>query len=466
MGHQARGPIALLGALILCQYLFNSPLGQLTSWPTIINQVGASTISSPTERLDELAPLPATGPSSGGMFESTRMGSKPSPPSNNECDGQDGVKQCSGIEINTEAHSNASNSSQSQILVTKYTALAGQTPESGSQSPSGKSVVFDLNATDSSSTIRLMQDIEDDGKDDHAAKGSRALDLVHTSESNHVEKNSECALILKRTFIIKNPTSDEWGDKFVFNDVDPEVGKDRVHKSDLCIKYADVDKAIEEAKHRIKFEKPSDLDTLEISDASIGAVGELNLVTGQVLAQKFDLSFDEILNALPMIDMSSSKFFTKDLCPKHVRPMTCTKSRYRTMSAHCNNLKHPSWGASKTPYSRYLPPDYADGLTLPRAGRAGEPLPSARLISSTVHFDLDDPTNHWSNLFPSFGQLINHDMTRHALTESPDCCPQYLKGRCMPIPVPGHDPLYSKFNVKCLKFDRSLAAIRPKCLLG
>lgn len=26
--------------------------------------------------------------------------------------------------------------------------------------------------------------------------------------------------------------------------------------------------------------------------------------------------------------------------------------------------------------------------------------------------------------------------------------------------------MYSKFNVKCLKFDRALAAIRPKCLLG
>lgn len=36
----------------------------------------------------------------------------------------------------------------------------------------------------------------------------------------------------------------------------------------------------------------------------------------------------------------------------------------------------------------------------------------------------------------------------------------------MPIPVPPNDPLYSKFKVKCLKFDRSLAAIRPKCLLG
>lgn len=240
----------------------------------------------------------------------------------------------------------------------------------------------------------------------------------------------------------------------------------KVHKSDLCIKHSDVDKAIEEAKHKIKFEKPDDLDSLEVSEKSIAAVAELNLATGRLLTEKFDLSHDEILNALPMIDMSSSKFFWKDLCPKHVRPMVCTKSRYRTITAHCNNLKHSSWGAAKTPYSRYLPPDYADGLTLPRASQNGEPLPSARLITSIVHIDSDEPSNDYSALFASWGQLLNHDVTRHAVGEAPDCCPQYLKGLCMPIPVPQGDPLYSKFNIKCLKFDRSLAAIRPKCLLG
>lgn len=190
-----------------------------------------------------------------------------------------------------------------------------------------------------------------------------------------------------------------------------------VHKSELCIKHADVDKAIEEAKHKIKFEKPDDLDSLEVSEKSIAAVAELNLATGQVLTNKFDLSHDEILNALPMIDVSSSKLYWKDLCPKHVRPMSCTKSRYRTITAHCNNLKHPSWGAVRTPYSRYLPPDYADGLTLPRASQTGEPLPSARLITSIVHRDADEPSNDYSILFASWGQLLNHDVTRHAVGE-------------------------------------------------
>ncbi|KAG9510778.1 Chorion peroxidase, partial [Fragariocoptes setiger] len=62
--------------------------------------------------------------------------------------------------------------------------------------------------------------------------------------------------------------------------------------------------------------------------------------------------------------------------------------------------------------------------------------------------------------------MLDHDMSRAAPGSAPDCCPQYLNGLCMPIPVPESETFYSKFGVKCLKFNRSLAAIRPKCLLG
>jgi peroxidase len=299
--------------------------------------------------------------------------------------------------------------------------------------------------------------------------GTRQM-LQQATEAKQVKHDPDCALILKRTYILKGSASnrDEWGDKFVFNDNDPDDSKDtkRVHKSDLCIKHSDVDKAFQEAKHRIKFEKPHDLDSLDVGERSLASIGELNLATGLLLTKRFDLSPDEILNALPMIDVSASKHHWSDLCPKHVSPMVCMKSRYRTITGHCNNLKHPAWGASKTPYSRYLPPDYADGLSLPRASRTGQPLPSARLITSRIHVDADEPSHDYSILFADWGQLLNHDVTRVAVGEAPDCCPQLLKGLCMPIPVPEDDPLYSKFDVKCLKFERSLAAIRPKCLLG
>lgn len=309
------------------------------------------------------------------------------------------------------------------------------------------------------------------------------LDQPHQSESRRIKRDHDpdCALILKRTYILKggggggvsSSNKDEWGDKFVFNDVDPDDAaevndkkKKKVHKTDLCIKHSDVDKAFQEAKHRIKFERPQDLDNLDVDERSLASIGELNLAAGLLLTKRFDLSPDEILNALPMIDVSASMSNMEDLCPKNVSPMVCMKSRYRTITGHCNNLKHPAWGASKTPYSRYLPPDYADGLSLPRASVTGQPLPSARLITSKVHVDVEEPSHDYSILFADWGQLLNHDITRVAVGEAPDCCPQLLKGLCMPIPVPEDDPLYSEFNVKCLKFDRSLAAIRPKCLLG
>lgn len=54
---------------------------------------------------------------------------------------------------------------------------------------------------------------------------SRALpreDSVSMSESKQIERNSECALILKRTYILTDPNSDEWGEKFVFNEADED----------------------------------------------------------------------------------------------------------------------------------------------------------------------------------------------------------------------------------------------------
>lgn len=267
----------------------------------------------------------------------------------------------------------------------------------------------------SSRSTRTWQAVQVQQQQNISADSMITREALDLSESQSI-KQMNCALILKRTYIVKKADdSDEWGDKFVFNDVDSNVKKQQVLKSDLCIKHSDVDRAIEEAKHRVKFEKTDDLDSLELSDLSIADVAELNLAAGRILTEKFDLSHDEILNALPMIDMSSSKFYWKNLCPKHVRSMICTKSRYRTITAHCNNLKHPSWGAAKTPYSRYLPPDYADGLSAPRASRSGEPLPSARLISSKIHWDADEPSNDYSSLFASWGQLLNHDITRIAV---------------------------------------------------
>lgn len=46
-----------------------------------------------------------------------------------------------------------------------------------------------------------------------------------------------------------------------------------------------------------------------------------------------------------------------------------------------------------------------------------------------------------------------------------NCCKRNHPN-CKPIQIPDNDPLYRKFNQKCMDFKRSLAGLRPNCALG
>lgn len=85
----------------------------------------------------------------------------------------------------------------------------------------------------------------------------------------------------------------------------------------------------------------------------------VNFVVVFSLFIRFELSYDEILNALPLIDMSRTIFWPH--CPGHVKPINCRMERFRSYTGHCNNLENPSWGAANTAFVRYLPPVYSNG---------------------------------------------------------------------------------------------------------
>lgn len=152
-----------------------------------------------------------------------------------------------------------------------------------------------------------------------------------------------------------------------------------------CISYKHIDKAIEQAKHNLKLSDlkkrrkklaqssrkplaPFDVihASLEPPEDLVAAIGEINMATTQIIADQFDLSSDELLNGLPLIDMSKTKFWS--ICPRLVRSqdIKCELDRFRSFTGHCNNLKHPTWGAAMTPFARYLPPVHPDGIWVPR----------------------------------------------------------------------------------------------------
>lgn len=155
----------------------------------------------------------------------------------------------------------------------------------------------------------------------------------------------------------------------------------------------------------------------------------------------------------------------------------CHVQRYRSTEGICNNLEHPHWGAAMNGHHRFLPPDYADGISAPRASVTGFPLPSTRLVSSNLHRDEGFHDHAVTILLVAWGQFIDHDITLTAETKdprtgkTPKCCGDSSSSsaphpNCLPIEIPSADTFYSLHKRKCMNFVRSQAGLRYNCRLG
>ncbi|XP_032528753.2 peroxidase [Danaus plexippus] len=159
--------------------------------------------------------------------------------------------------------------------------------------------------------------------------------------------------------------------------------------------------------------------------------------------------------------------------PAYCRPPTapCVISKYRTQDGSCNNLDHPLlWGVSNTPFRRVLPPDYGDGVSSPRTGWNGAPLPSARDVSVTVHRPSYAHDTQFTVMLAVWGQFIDHDITATALNKGANstpisCCTDMtIHPECFPVKLDPEDPFYQDYNLTCMEFVRSAPA--PTCHFG
>lgn len=244
-----------------------------------------------------------------------------------------------------------------------------------------------------------------------SALNSPKVRLTRSEESR--TGRTKCALILQRTYVKKlDSTSDDYESSNDPNSVEESRLMATGKQERICISYLDVENAIREARQSRKFKviESSEINSIEPSVPTIAEIGELNQEVSRILALKFDLSADEILNGLPLIDMSRTSFW--QICPLMVRPIQCDPSgRFRSFTGHCNNLKNPSWGAAQTPFVRYLAPRHPDGIQMERSSVVdGSPLPSPRLVTSRVHRDHDQASSDLSLLIMVWGQIIDHDV--------------------------------------------------------
>ncbi|XP_048505444.1 peroxidase [Athalia rosae] len=153
---------------------------------------------------------------------------------------------------------------------------------------------------------------------------------------------------------------------------------------------------------------------------------------------------------------------------KEFSNLICTRDKYRSLDGTCNHKKQ--WGSAFTPFRRSLPPEYADGLNLPRDGKMGSTLPSAREVSLLVHPPSPSSNPSFTVMLAVFGQFFDHDITATAISQGTNgsslaCCPPASRHpECFPVSVGPGDPVYDYTGNTCMEFVRSAPA--PQCKLA
>ncbi|OXA60413.1 Peroxidasin [Folsomia candida] len=181
----------------------------------------------------------------------------------------------------------------------------------------------------------------------------------------------------------------------------------------------------------------------------------------------------QILNSLQSIDVGALTELPKNQrCSEHDLPCDHTNI-FRSITGWCNNLQDPKRGKAFEAFVRLLPPTYDDGLKEPRifsSAIPGKLLPSARLVSSTLHDDISVPHVRYTLLLMQFAQLLDHDLTHTPINRGFDnsilnchSCDSRTTSHpeCWPIVIPPRDPHFPQFNSStghpvCLPFTRSL----------
>ncbi|XP_052739759.1 chorion peroxidase [Bicyclus anynana] len=204
----------------------------------------------------------------------------------------------------------------------------------------------------------------------------------------------------------------------------------------------------------------------------LGRGALLNLFAAQELKSRQALTDDEL--ALRFTDHTDGPY-----CPPNP-PCPEVPSKYRSVDGNCNNKDNPSWGGTHTGYGRLLAPSYSDGVWAIRISASGEPLPSARAVSTALILDGNHPSSNHNLLFMQFGQFVAHDISTGVVYTLANgkpisCCdgngeavlpPEMQHWACAPIVLDEDDVFYGQFKQRCINFVRTQLAPDFDCSVG
>ncbi|XP_049434863.1 eosinophil peroxidase-like [Epinephelus fuscoguttatus] len=185
------------------------------------------------------------------------------------------------------------------------------------------------------------------------------------------------------------------------------------------------------------------------------------------------------INATDVLDEEDLAFIAELTgCSRQHRVPSCRTTanldKFRTASSVCNNEENTRWGSSNTAFTRWLPSEYQDEISLPKGWDRtrnvhGHILPLVREVSNhimrTANSDVEsDPL--YTHLVTIFGQWTDHDLTFtphspviRSFSNGIDCERSCERTEpCFPIEIPEQDPRFGNNSDHCIPFFRSSAA--------
>ncbi|XP_075052893.1 myeloperoxidase-like [Mixophyes fleayi] len=199
--------------------------------------------------------------------------------------------------------------------------------------------------------------------------------------------------------------------------------------------------------------------------------------TLQLLSEKVKYFSERPFNVTDMLTKNQMDTISRlSGCATQHLPKLCQDSPYRTITGECNNRRNPSLGASNTGFTRLLPAEYEDGLSVPRGWTEnrrinGFRLPLAREVSNRiVRFPTENITldNGRALIFMQWGQWTDHDLD---LSPETPAHSTFLKGvncdescarepPCFPLRIPPNDPRFTNRS-DCIPLFRSSPVCTP-----
>ncbi|PZC78259.1 hypothetical protein B5X24_HaOG202331 [Helicoverpa armigera] len=152
----------------------------------------------------------------------------------------------------------------------------------------------------------------------------------------------------------------------------------------------------------------------------------------------------------------------------------CNSTEGRRIDGTCNNLNHPSYGGTRTPYYRILSASYykpSKSEFEPRHAVGGGKLSVSRKVRTTIYSEgrVDDENlssiiNHLAVFFAT--DITNTRDTTNYVTWRPYCCKEAGKTdyACTPNKVPADDYVHRFSGIHCLNMTRPLTFQTSGCL--